>query len=1764
MDGVGVGAGSYASTPPASISDSADVQATLNQHLYIDPSQAGKPVPTNQWWTDLLVSKFSGDLWAYPFVSSNSANGTKLSYPNSWNSDGTAMKLDEPITVGGTVTPAPDASDTILGDFEDGIPTGWTATGDAFQRVADGASRGQSAVSGWLGNRFLNSFTDEDGDGATGTLTSPDFTVDRSTIAFLIGGGNHPDQEAVQLVVDGQVVESATGDNSETLAWKSWDVSAYAGRTAQLRVVDALTAGWAHVLVDQVLLTNVPDGIAQRFSTTFAASEADALRWGDWNVSWRMPQAGSGGQYMDVTSMQGSPYEWFEFHGMTPSITLGDDAQLTDADGKKLSFPLTTDRFEVRQNGHVFGVHAPKETTFTRFGNTLHASDGTAYLVLSAVPKSGLTLDDLHKTAFAIPRDTTMAYTYDTAKGQVEQQWSVSTDTLQGDDHNTIQGWLQHQYAESSNNLRFTGATYDTPRGVMKTTVGHGGWTLDYAFSGITPIGGAPSVDAGSGPAENAYSTTVMKKYLSDYAAKTTYGGDTYWGGKDLLQLAEYMMVAKQIGDTDNQKKLQTTLTAALTDWYTYTDGESEHFFAMYPTWKALIGFADSYGSAQFNDNHFHYGYFAVATALLAQVDPSWAQQYAGMATLVVKQYGNWDRTDTQFPHLRTFGVWEGHSNAGGVSSPGGNNQESSSEAIQSEAGEFLLGTVLGNADMQAAGAMAYVTERAAVRDYYQNVHGNPASASYDGNGAFPPAYKHGQVGILFDSGQAEATYFSGDPAWIYGIQWMPTAPWFDYFGWDPDFSKSIMKQMMTARPKSLGDGIAGGNVAHVQMLTKKWWGVGSYGDTKITQDRQAAIGELQDAIRALERNHPGYVTQKIASNPLWDAASDTLYVSIGANGDVVFPAAYWTPDTLPASLVPAKLDGADADKQPADWPVQSPLLPFLVTDYEPDADTINRLYGVDLTDYEAGRDTAHAAAVFSEMGDALGQVVLGYLAQYDPDTYADIHHALWTAGDPAVTGQSMAGMVYYQAMSNRTVGTEVTNRHTSDPLSQVFRAADGTYSYVLDNPDTVQHSYDVYDGDTVIGQIAVPANTQITSHLDARLTKITVGTDGSPRTVVPGSTTVFTATGYDQYGATIPLDGVQWTADVGTVEASGGPGAGSTADATYTATTRTDKATVTASIGSVHASYEFRVAPAPVLTGLTVTPGFDQAVVGEPKQFAATGQDQYGDPAALPGAITWSYTGPGTIAADGTLTTNAPGAGYVVATAGGAEGTSIASSVGSIPDAALSAHASATSSLGDSTPDKAVDGDDHTRWESRHGSDDVDYTLDLGRATDISRVGIRWEAAAAKRYILQTADTEDGPWHDVQTVDKSDASADDVAVGQTARWVRVHGVSRLTQYGYSIWDIHVYGTPAASTIAPTQVLVGPRTASVLPKSKTQLAAYAFDPDGNGGRSDATWAVAGGDDAGSAGGVGSVDNSGTYTAPDSGGVSATVTAVVGTVSGQSVISTIGDRPDQPNQGHPQDIAIGKPTETSSNERGDLDGSRAVDGAGSTRWSSTAADGQWISVDLGQVVPIDSVELDWEDAYADAYRIQVRDTASDDWKTVVDDTRGQGGDESHALSGVSGRYVRMLADTRHTQYGVSLWEFRVMSSAGAPTPDLANNATVSSSSDESTSVPAGAAVDGDSTTRWASGHTDDQWLEVDLGSAKAVHRATLVWESAYGKSYRIEARNSVTDPWTTLSTTSNGSGGTENLTLDGTWRYIRFHGTERATPFGYSLYSFEIR
>ncbi|MCD4718661.1 MAG: hypothetical protein K8S13_02215 [Desulfobacula sp.] len=151
-------------------------------------------------------------------------------------------------------------------DFELGDLTHWTQAGNAFDfqptkgdnPTARGRKTQPSQHRGefWIGTFEKYQGTAKErpgmrqGDRPTGTLTSVLFEITADKISFLIGGGRNADKETVSLMVDGQVVHSATGTGNETLKQQVWDVSAYMGRTAQIVITDAHPGGWGHINAD--------------------------------------------------------------------------------------------------------------------------------------------------------------------------------------------------------------------------------------------------------------------------------------------------------------------------------------------------------------------------------------------------------------------------------------------------------------------------------------------------------------------------------------------------------------------------------------------------------------------------------------------------------------------------------------------------------------------------------------------------------------------------------------------------------------------------------------------------------------------------------------------------------------------------------------------------------------------------------------------------------------------------------------------------------------------------------------------------------------------------------------------------------------------------------------------------------------------------------------------------------------------------------------------------------------------------------------------------------------------------------------------------------------------------------------------------------------------------------------------------------------------------------------------------------------------------
>ncbi|MEI8046280.1 MAG: GH32 C-terminal domain-containing protein [Bacteroidota bacterium] len=218
------------------------------------------------WETpDLIELPLNNDPLNKKWVMTCGMGPNKMQY---WvgNFDGTSFQLD---TLDNLYTGNQVPGELFEG-FESGNFGNWQITGDAFgSGPASGTLPNQQQVNSYLGKSFVNSY--HNGDISTGKMISPDFQIQKRHINFLIGGGSNSLLK-ISLYVDGIIVASSTSQqNQETLRWNGWNVSQWKGKTAHIEIVDDATGGWGHILVDQLM-----------FSDVLYDSHIEHANWVDW------------------------------------------------------------------------------------------------------------------------------------------------------------------------------------------------------------------------------------------------------------------------------------------------------------------------------------------------------------------------------------------------------------------------------------------------------------------------------------------------------------------------------------------------------------------------------------------------------------------------------------------------------------------------------------------------------------------------------------------------------------------------------------------------------------------------------------------------------------------------------------------------------------------------------------------------------------------------------------------------------------------------------------------------------------------------------------------------------------------------------------------------------------------------------------------------------------------------------------------------------------------------------------------------------------------------------------------------------------------------------------------------------------------------------------------------------------------------------------------------------------------------------------------
>jgi hypothetical protein len=122
-----------------------------------------------------------------------------------------------------------------------------------------------------------------------------------------------------------------------------------------------------------------------------------------------------------------------------------------------------------------------------------------------------------------------------------------------------------------------------------------------------------------------------------------------------------------------------------------------------------------------------------------------------------------------------------------------------------------------------------------------------------------------------------------------------------------------------------------------------------------------------------------------------------------------------------------------------------------------------------------------------------------------------------------------------------------------------------------------------------------------------------------------------------------------------------------------------------------------------------------------------------------------------------------------------------------------------------------AIDNNYSTRWSSLH-TDNQWLAVDLGSVARVDSVRITWQSAFASSYAIQTATSMNGPWTTVASQPSGKGGIESVTIGANTEFLRLQGIKRATAYGYSVYELTVYGS---RDLACGNLLKGWNTASV-------------------------------------------------------------------------------------------------------------------------------------------------------------------------------------------------------------------------------------------------------------------------------------------------------------------------------------------------------------
>jgi endoglucanase Acf2 len=253
---------------------------------------------------------------------------------------------------------------------------------------------------------------------------------------------------------------------------------------------------------------------------------------------------------------------------------------------------------------------------------------------------------------------------------------------------------------------------------------------------------------------------------------------DTYFGGKALFRDANLLDLATQLS-VPGADAFGRGLEERFLEWFqAAADSHAPRTFFYDDVWSGVVGREASFGTDLFNDHHFHWGYFLHVAAVLGERNPQLLEQVRESVDALAFDIAT-PVPDTEFPMLRVFDVYKGHSWASGTAPfDEGNNQESSSEAVNAWNALGAWGKLTGRTWLYELSVWLLSLEACSARTYWTN---------FDQSDPVRTSYRHSVIPLVWGAKHDYATWFSGEQSAMLGMAVLPMAPVADYLGGDSD-----------------------------------------------------------------------------------------------------------------------------------------------------------------------------------------------------------------------------------------------------------------------------------------------------------------------------------------------------------------------------------------------------------------------------------------------------------------------------------------------------------------------------------------------------------------------------------------------------------------------------------------------------------------------------------------------------------------------------------------------------------------------------------------------------------------------------------------------------------------------------------------------------------------------------------------------------------------------------------------------------------------